>query len=193
MRYSRYATHPYKVCTSCKQELELVMFHKKNAQCYKSKCKICYNKGNTSFTSYKYPTSEMQKRAELNHNNIWKLLNKGSVNKSSKVVIKLCRKCGEHPVPVANSFCNSCRKRAKRAKENTPEIRKKKQRKKCLNLSNCYVKGLIRAEISKHVKNFSRDDIPDELVKVKRQALVLRRSIGARTKTPLTSKALARL
>jgi hypothetical protein len=99
MAYSIYANHPYKICKSCGQERELIMFSKKSKYKYKSSCRLCVNK--MSFSVYYYPTAEMQKIAKQNGDRIKKdILLYGGTS-------KICRGCNKNPVALRNAHCTN--------------------------------------------------------------------------------------
>jgi hypothetical protein len=142
-----------------------------------------------SFSVYYYPTAEMQKIAKQNGDRIKKdILLYGGTS-------KICRGCNKNPVALRNAHCTDCKRKARAAKSRKYGFakNKRKQDNDRLHLRDRYVRHLIKSSLKTVIENISDIVIPPELVKLKRQELILRRSIGAGTNVPVTDKALAKL
>jgi hypothetical protein len=187
MAYSIYADHPYKVCKACGQELELAMFAKKSKYKYNSRCKACLSK--RTFTPYYYPTADMQKIAVANNKRIYRYIYLYGTT------AKICRGCNKNPVECRSAHCKECKRNARAAKERKYGFvkNKRKQKNDRLHLSDRYIRHLLKNSLKNVVENTTDIVIPPEIIQLKRQAIIIRRSIGARTKVPVTPEALAKL
>lgn len=161
----------HKTCKECGVTHELSMFHKKGGKYNKlrSKCKICYNPSGKSYTCYYYPTSEMQRLAELNNKRLTKEIRLGAPK---------CHKCNE-PTNRRGKLCMNCKSISIRLKKRRMEKKRSaiKSRKKRENLASSYIKSLIVQQKDRIFYGLKRSDISEDLIELKRTQLSLIRQL----------------
>lgn len=160
----------HKTCKQCGITHELVMFHKKGGvNKYNSKCKICDNPSGRSYSVYYYKTVEMQKEAQLNARRIAISMSIGAPT---------CIKCDNHTVR-RGTLCPNCKVIAKRLKYKQRDKKRSrtKSQRRIENLAGCYVRNLIFPHSMRKQFNISSIDIPQDLIDLKRQQILLLRTI----------------
>lgn len=161
----------HKTCKQCGITHELAMFHRKggNSNKYRSKCRICNNPSGRSFSVYHYPNAEMQKIAELNHRRLHIEIQQGK---------PICIKCDNLTVR-RGTLCPNCKVIAKRLKykERDKKRSRTKSQRRIENLAGCYVRKLIFPHSMRKEFNISNTDIPQDLIDLKRQQILLLRTI----------------
>jgi hypothetical protein len=161
----------HKTCKECGINHELAMFHKKGGSNnkYRSKCKICDNPSGRSYSVYYYKTVEMQKKAQLNARRIAKSMSIGRPT---------CIKCNNHTLR-RGTLCPDCKIIAKRLKYKQRDKNRShtKWQRKIENLSGSYIRGLLFPHAIRKQLNISSIDIPQDLIDLKRQQILLLRTI----------------
>jgi len=168
---------PTKICKTCKEEREILLFAIKHKNERLSVCRLC--KANASFSFYIYQNKENQELAKKNNKIINNHLRRIRLNHH------ICS-CGSIR-ELGKSFCNTCRLNKKKNNLNRNNRKKKvrtaeqesiRLRKKIKNLNLSYVKSVIKKSI-KDTNNLiiKSKDIPQELVEMKRNQILLKRKI----------------
>jgi|LauGreDrversion4_2_1035121.scaffolds.fasta_scaffold622118_2 hypothetical protein len=159
----------HKTCKQCGVNHEIVMFSKKGKYKYCSRCRICNSLTGFSYSIYRYPTAEMQKMAELNHRRL---------RKDMRVGKPTCIKCDNHTTR-RGTLCPDCKVIAKRAKYKQRDKKRShtKSQRRIENLAGCYVRKLIFPHSMRKEFNISNTDIPQDLIDLKRQQILLLRTI----------------
>ena len=159
----------HKTCKECGITYEIVMFAKKSKYRYRSKCRICNNITGATFSIYKYPIAEMQKKAELNCRRILIEIQLGKPK---------CIKCNTF-VNRRAKLCSNCKFIALREKYKQRDKRRSrtKSQRKIENLSGSYVRNLIFPYALRKEFNISGKDIPQDVMNLKRKQIQLLRTI----------------
>jgi hypothetical protein len=100
---------------------------------------------------------------------------------------KICRSCNVHPVKLRNAFCKECKRKANRAKEKKygKEKSKRKNQKRISNLTDVYIRNLIKSTLDKSIIDTTTLNIPKELIEIKRKQISLKRDLGIGKKVHL--------
>jgi len=163
-----------KICKTCKEEREILLFEIKSRNKRRSVCRFC--KSAVPYSFYNYQTKEHQELARKNNKIINKHLKRIKLNRH------VCS-CGSIR-ELGKSLCNTCRlnsikkNNCRKRKPRTIEQEKIKNNKNVEKLSLKYVRSIIK----KSIKNtndliIKSEDISDDLLQNKRNQLLLKRKI----------------
>lgn len=165
---------PTKICKTCKEEREILLFEIKSRNKRHSVCKFC--KSTAPYSVYNYQTKEHQELARKNNKIINRRLRRIRLNRH----VCFCGSIKE----LGKKLCNTCKLNSikknnrRKRKPRTIEQERIKLKRGIEKLSLRYVKSIIKQSIKNTNKLIIKsEDIPDDLLQNKRNQLLLIRKI----------------